>query len=1065
PTPLPDHAATPSLDRRELFAATGRVALAGGTVWLLGPSLATTPEARADPGGDGPGVTVTEGTNISATASPDGKWIVFDLYTSIWVAPAGGGAARRLTGPLVDATRPHFAPDSASIAFQAYAEGNFHIHVIDMAGGEPRRLTDGPHDHREPRFSPDGRTIALASDRGNGYGIWLYDLESEKLSALTDSDVDEAEPSWSADGERVVYVQGRESVHETTLEGKTRELVPAASDTTVYAPALAEDGTTLAYVAAHADSVHLVVGETKVSGTEDVFLGAVSWLAADRVLYTADGRVRSRDLSTGEVADIDFRAGVSYKDHQTRGPRRDPDDRDRHPVRGIAGPVLSPDGEQVAFRALGALWVMPIGGRPRAIVEDGSFSSDPDWHPDGRSLVYSSDREGTPALWRHNLDDGTDERLTRLDGAQLTPRWAPDGERIAYQDEDSATWVFDVSDGSTQQVLPKLFMPGRPTWSPDGATLALAAVRPRSNRFREGTSQILTVDLATGRTRYTKPAPYRSLSTRGDDGPVWSPDGTRMAFVMESVLWVVDVAADGTFQGEARQLTTEVTDAPSWSGDSRTLLYLNNGRLRRIPAEGGRPRTVPLRLSWKRSRPSGRTIIRAGALWDGTSGKLRRDVDIIIDDNRIAEVRPRAGAKEQQAEESAKNTTVVDATSHTVMPGLIDAHVHWHLRGRAWGSRTGPLFLAYGITSTRSPGDPVYQMLETREALDSGKQLGPRYFATGEAIDGSRIYYNFMRPTLDGEQLDLELDRAFALDYDMVKTYVRLPVTMQRAAIKKAHAEDIPLSSHYLYPAVELGMDGMEHTGATNRLGYSHTVSKLGRSYGDATTLFAASRMPITPTLFTSGALYGDDSSLIEDERTRKLFPAWEYEALVGKADLMGSDAPFARLAREALKGNVAMLLEIHRGGGTLLGGTDAPLDNVAVSLHQNMRAMVRHGFTPYEALTVTTRTAAEWLGLGDDLGTVEEGKLADLAIVDGDPLTDIADAAAVRWVVRNGEVHSVDDLVASVASRSEPAETTKRSGPVGPAAATTKRPPLASVTSPAEWWHGESERTSPHCC
>ncbi|GAA2046192.1 amidohydrolase family protein [Nocardiopsis rhodophaea] len=1063
PAPLPDHVAAASLDRRELFAATGRVALAGGTVWLLGPSVVATPEARARPGGGGPGVTVTEGTNISAAASPDGKWIAFDLYTSIWVAPAGGGPARRLTGPLVDATRPHFAPDSASIVFQAYTDNNFHIHVIDIAGGEPRQLTDGPHDHREPRFSPDGHTIVLASDRGNGYGIWLYDIESEKLAALTDSDVDEAEPSWSADGERVVYVQGRESVHETTLGGETRELVAAEDDTTVYAPALAGDGETLAYVAAHADSVHLMVDGTKVSGAEDVFLGAVSWLGADRVLYTADGRVRSRDLSTGEVADIDFRAGVSYRDHRTRGPRRDPDDRDRHPVRGIAGPVLSPDGERVAFRALGALWVMRIGHKPRAVVDDGSFSSDPDWHPDGRSLVYSSDREGTPALWRHNLDDGTDERLTRLDGAQLTPRWAPDGERIAYQDEDGATWVLDLSDGSARQVLPKLFMPGRPTWSADGTTLALAAVRPRSDRFREGTSQILTVDLETGSTRYTESAPFRSLSTRGDDGPVWSPDGTRMAFVMESVLWVVDVAADGTFRSEARQLTSEVTDAPSWSGDSRTLIYLNNGRLRRIPASGGRPRTVPLRMFWTRSRPSGRTIIRAGALWDGTSEQLRRDVDIVIEDNRIAQIRARASGGEQ---ETAEDTRIVDATGQTVMPGLIDAHVHWHLRGRAWGSRTGPLFLAYGITTTRSPGDPAYQMLETREALDAGKQLGPRYLATGEAIDGSRIYYNFMRPTLDGEQLDLELERAFALDYDMVKTYVRLPVTMQRAAIAKAHAEDIPLSSHYLYPAVELGMDGMEHTGATNRLGYSHTVSRLGRSYGDATRLFAASGMPLTPTLFSSGALYGEDRSLIDDERTRALFPAWEYEALEDKAKLMASDAPSARRAREMLKGNVAMLREIHRGGGTLIGGTDAPLDNVAISLHQNMRAMVLHGFTPYEALTVTTRTAAEWLGLGDDLGTVEPGRLADLAIVDGDPLTDIADAAAVRRVVRNGEVHSVDDLVASVTERTEPSG---RAAPaataVGAAAATVKRPPLDSVTSPAEWWHGASERTSPHCC
>ena len=100
-----------------------------------------------------------------------------------------------------------------------------------------------------------------------------------------------------------------------------------------------------------------------------------------------------------------------------------------------------------------------------------------------------------------------------------------------------------------------------------------------------------------------------------------------------------------------------------------------------------------------------------------------------------------------------------------------------------WGARQGNLWLSYGITTTRSPGDPVYQMQETREALAHGSLLGPRYFATGEAIDGSRVYYNFMRPTLSLRQLGLEIDRVEGLAYDLVKTYVRLPIEYQRRAI------------------------------------------------------------------------------------------------------------------------------------------------------------------------------------------------------------------------------------------------------------------------------------------
>ncbi|MGH3429888.1 MAG: amidohydrolase family protein, partial [Mycobacteriales bacterium] len=259
-----------------------------------------------------------------------------------------------------------------------------------------------------------------------------------------------------------------------------------------------------------------------------------------------------------------------------------------------------------------------------------------------------------------------------------------------------------------------------------------------------------------------------------------------------------------------------------------------------------------------------RSIIHAGRAWDGTSKQLRNDVDIVVENGHITEVRPHR---------PAGNEKVVDATALTAMPGIIESHNHWHLRGRQWGDRQGRLWLSYGITTTRSPGDPAYQMVETREALESGALLGPRYLGTGEAVDGSRVYYNFMRPTLSRTQLKLELERAVGLEYDLIKTYVRLSVELQKAAVESAHRSGMPLTSHYLYPAANIGMDGMEHTGATNRLGYSHTVSRLGKAYQDVQELFTRSGMSDTPTLFNSSALYATDRSLIDDERTKILFP------------------------------------------------------------------------------------------------------------------------------------------------------------------------------------------------
>ncbi|RJQ76110.1 amidohydrolase [Pseudonocardiaceae bacterium YIM PH 21723] len=1021
----------------ELAALTGVALTATGAGTAT--AQAAPEEARAG------SVTVAQGTNIAVAASPDGRWLAFDLYAQLWLLPAAGGTAVRLTDDLQDSTRPCFSPDSRSLVFQSYRDGNFHIWRIELdAAGKPgaaTQLTSGRFDHREPRFSPDGKSVVLASDRGGSYGIWRLDPGSGAVTEIiAKPDADRAEPSFTPDGSAVVYTVDATAIDRIALaDGAVSRILQPAKDTQVFAPTVGPAGE-LAYTRLYGAECALVIGGNAVSGTEDVFAHAVNWLSAGTILYAADGGPRRRELATGAVTPIAFQATVPFRPHRPLPAARDIDPQGAQPVRGIASPVLSRDGGQIAFRALNALWTMPVGGKPVKRIADGHFNSDPDFAPNGESLVYSSDREGVPALWTLDLKTGQSTRLSTVPGAQITPRYSPDGGRIAYQDQDGATWVLTVADGSTRKVLPALFQPGRPSWNRDGTVLALAAVRPYSKRYREGTSQILTVNLNTGAVAYTEPRPGGSLSTRGDDGPVWSPDGTRLAFVMDSALWTVTVDGAGVLNSKPVQLTEEATDAPSWGGDQ--LLYLHNGQLRLIPANGGRARTVPFGLTYTAARGSGRTVIRAGAMWDGTGSSLRRDVDIHLKGNRIEEITARG--RGPQAE------STVDATKLTVLPGLMDAHVHWHLRGRQWGDRQGRLWLSYGITGVRSPGDPVYQMLETREALQSGDIPGPRMFATGEAVDGTRVYYNFMRPTRDLAQLDREMDRATALDYDLIKTYVRLPVELQRATVNRAHQAGLPLTSHYLFPAVDVGMDGMEHYGATNRLGYSHTVSRLGRAYADATELFGRSGMSITPTLFTSAALLGEDTSLVEDARTRALFPDWEYQALLAKVQTYAGDSPAAQLGRAALPYNVAMMLKIHRAGGLVISGTDAPLDQIGIALHYNLRALVKYGFTPAEALTTATRNPAGWLGVADEIGQVKPGFLADLAIVDGDPLTDIKAAAATRYAVTGGTVHKVDDLV-------------------GPA--TQQRSALAASAEPALaddahlWWHGESERHLHVCC
>ena len=995
-------------------------------------------------------ITMREGTNVAAAASRDGLRIAFDLCASLWVVDVSGGAARRLTDDLADIAQPDWSPDGSEIAFQSYRDGNFHIWVLNLRTLQPVQLTTGPFDCREPRYSPDGGRIAFSSDRGGSYGIHVVDRASGVISTLADGEADECEPAWSPDGSRIAFVANKSRVEVMDSMGR-RNTVAGIEEShdlmlprEIHSPSFTPDGAEVLYTVIADGRAELHRNGRPLVTGEDVFPFRVTWLPDGDFIYASGGKIRRRGLDATAGRTIEYTAELTVVEPSYRKRRLHPQTAGPRPVVGIGSPVLSPEGTRIAFRALNDIWLMPIGGAPQPLTKDRFHKCDPAFSPDGKRLVYSSDRGGTLDLWLRDLQSGEDTQLTHLAHAAVSPAWSPDGRSLAFLDQAGNLYTLDVDGGNVRKVLGPLWEPGRPSFGPNGGTITLAAFKPYSGRYREGLSEILTVDLASGSIEYRPALPHRSLGTRGDDGPVWSPDGTRMAFVFASLLHVVTVDGRGGFTGTPRAINAEVTDAPSWSGDSRTLLYLSNGILRLIGRDGGTPRSVALNFHWSMARNPERVLIRAATLWDGRGAALRRNLDIVVEGNRIAGIHPTGSVPDA-------GMRIVEAGPHTVMPGLMDMHTHRQMQGYSYGDRQGRLWLAMGVTTTRSVGGPAYHMVEDRESIQSGMRLAPRHFATGEAIDGGRIFYNFMRPVTEPGQMQLELQRAAALSYDMIKTYVRLSPERQRDVIEWAHAQGLHVSSHYHYPAAAFGIDGMEHLGATSRFGYSRTVSALGAGYQDVIELFARGRTYRTPTLFTSGALLGTDRSLVDDVRVKTLYPPWEYARLQERARQMSG--PAGAIVLQSLERNVAQVRDSMRAGARILSGTDAPIDFLAVSLHLNLRGMVRYGMTPREALLTATSIPGEFLG--QPLGVIEPGAFADLILVDGDPLADIDAVARVHRVIADGRIYSPDELMAPFAGSSPP--------PMQPPAATSL---VGAPGNDRYWWHSaEYVEGSRHAC
>src|SRR5262249_10037127 len=154
-------------------------------------------------------------------------------------------------------------------------------------------------------------------------------------------------------------------------------------------------------------------------------------------------------------------------------------------------------------------------------------------------------------------------------------------------------------------------------------------------------------------------------------------------------------------------------------------------------------------------------------------------------------------------------------------------------------------------------------------------------------------------------------------------------------------------------------------------------------------------------------------------------------------------------------------LQAIVRGGGRVTAGTDAPLDSIALSLHSNLRAMVQYGLTPLEALRAATSVAADALGMGEDLGTIEPGQLADLVFVPGDPLADVAAAANVRRVMQNGVLYDVADLLAPFraapgAGQSAPAPAAARAPRTAPGLLARREAHAAHWWEDPAFWEGD---------
>lgn len=927
------------------------------------------------------------------------------LQGTLFLLPGEGGRAVQLTDPLQDAYEPAWSADGSSIVFHSFRSGGWDIWRIRKDGSDAQRLTNDRFDDREPQFAPDGDSVVFSSDRSGSYDIWSLSLTSGLLTNLTQSDLNEHSPAWSPDGGTlsyaVAYAPGQERiVIRSTRGGETRVLVTESG--VIGGIAWDQDGKQLSYQVSgrlpdgHAFTqlkiVDVATGASKVRSRpeSDIFPFRSSW-TDQGLVYAADGGIKQ--LAGEHEQDIPFTATFQL---QQRGPyrrvRRSYKDSSQRQALGIFAPALSPDARTIAFGALGELWLWQWNTKQLTqLTDDSAEERTPAWSRDGKNLAYVSDRGGDALIWIYDIEARSARKLESERSGFAFPSWSADGKtlatfcRIPGDPLASELLLIEVATGKTTKLAKSLA--AQPLfWSGDGKTVSTSTVRPVSTRYREGINQLVVIDVQTGQVVHAI-APLVDRSPL-DLTPV--PATSALSYVLDGVLWQMPPAAS-TASASALQLTDELTDSPSWDSTGATAIYLSGGRLKRLRLDDRSVADITPPLPWRPRVPKDSWILRAGRVFDGRSDRYLQKVDITVEGNLITKLSPW---------DQTTKLPVVDASNKTVMPGLFDMHAHMgtasELYGRTW--------LAFGVTSVRDPGSHPYLAKSRQEMWASGRSAGPRALLAGYLMDGSRVFYGISEDVSTPAGVRKSIERLRKLKMDFAKTYVRLSSEQQAYATRLAHEAGLPVTSHELFAAAAFGVDQVEHIGGTSRRGYSTRVTSLGRSYADNVALPRAAGMGATVTIILSAV-----PTLLESQPD--LLRSRQFEFFYGDSTSL-LRSRFGRGDRAYVDANARYVRRLADSGVTLATGTDSPYIPSGAGLHGELRSLTRAGLTPYEALRAATLDSAILAGVDRELGSIEPGKLADLVVVDGDPLADIRDADNIDMVVLNGERRPLDSLL-----------------------------------------------------
>jgi len=1001
-------------------------------------------------------INTDEGTWMDVDVSPDGKVIVFDLLGDIYSMPIAGGKTTLLAGGRAWEIQPRFNPDGKQISYISDKDGGDNIWIMNTDGSNKHPVTKETFRLlNNASWTPDGQYLVarkhFTGSRSLGAGeMWLYHKtggEGIQLTKRKNDQQDAGEPIVSPDGKYVYWsedvtrgpnfeynkdpYQGIYAIKRLNRETGDIETVTGGAGGACR-PQISPNGKLLAFVKrvklksvlylrnlntgeewpVYDDLSHDQQETWAIFGLYPNF----GWTPDSKnIIFYAKGKIRNLDINTLTATIIPFEVTSQQviSDALHFQQKVFQPDFEAKMIRQV---TTSPDGKRIAFNAAGYIYIKDLPkGVPTRIDTLSDFEYDPAFSPDGKSLVYvdwSDELKGS--VNKIDLTTHQVTPLTRDKGFYYTPKYANKGDRIIYRKgegnetlgfafgTDPGIYIIPDTGGTPKMVINNGI---EPQFSTDDSKIYYQSSEGAKKAFK-----VMDVSGANQKTLYTS-----TYATQFNP----SPDGKWMAFTELYNCYITPMVNTGNEQdlsenNKAIPLSKLTRDAGTylhWSKDSKKLMwtlgpkYFVRDIRNAFPfAKGDTDKTpavdtvgIDIGLRLKTDVPDGKILLKNARIITMKGDEVIENGAILIDRNKIIAI---GKATDVKVTDSVKT---YDLRGKTIMPGIVDVHGHLHPSPDGISPQQDWSYfanLAYGVTTSHDPSSNTEMVFSQSEMLKAGHMVGPRVYSTGTILYGADGDFKVVINSLDDARSNLR--RLKDVGAFSVKSYNQ-PRREQRQQIIEAarelQMEVVPEGGSTFFTNMNMILDG--HTGIEHNI-------PVWPVYKDVKSLWNDSKSGYTPTLIVSyGTQFGENYWY---DRTE----VWKNDRLLTYTPSSIIDARSRRRTTSEYGdyGHIEVskyVKQIADGGTKVNLGAHGQLQGLGA--HWELWMLVQGGMTPMQAIHCATINGAAYLGMDKEIGSLEVGKLADLIVLNENPLEDIRNSDKIKYVMVNGRLYDAANM------------------------------------------------------